>query len=278
MLYFDWYNHAHFGSIRQQIWAILHFPLHLTLVLQVEGASQFIVWRKVAEVVLKISNSFAAAGERIAADPNASLETLQTSINDTVYNVFAAYPPTYMETYTNADADILSIGNASISANDTLTLIDHLYLTVQNSVFETYGIKTPKAAYSVTNSFDTFNANMNVFSLVVSLFLLPFPHLSKQASVLTVTQFVYFFVASGATLILMNLLNFLSKPKRSYPENIRIIVNFLLGAALCGVGGAVNTEFAHKFATSSWVLPMVAFVLGFVLLVNHLHLFWWRNE
>lgn len=169
MLYFDWYSHSHFGSIRQQIWAILHFPLHLMLVLQVEGASQFIVWRKVAEVVVKISNSFAAAGDRLAADPNASLKTLQTSINTTVYNLFATYPPTNKEIYLDADADIKSIGNASISANETLTKIDHLFLTVQNSLFETYGIKTPKAKYSVTDSFDTYDRNMDVFALVVSL-------------------------------------------------------------------------------------------------------------
>lgn len=76
----------------------------------------------------------------------------------------------------------------------------------------------------------------------------------------------------------MNTLNLLTKPKRPYSENIRIAVNFLLGAAMCGMGGVVNTAFAHTFATSSWVLPSVAFVLGFALVVNHLHLFGWRHD
>lgn len=37
MLYFDWMSEEHFGTIRQQVWAFLHFPLHLFLVLAVEG-------------------------------------------------------------------------------------------------------------------------------------------------------------------------------------------------------------------------------------------------
>lgn len=45
MLYFDWIQEEHFGTIRQQIWAFLHFPLHLFLVLAVEGQAQSIMWR-----------------------------------------------------------------------------------------------------------------------------------------------------------------------------------------------------------------------------------------
>lgn len=45
MLYFDWIQEEHFGTIRQQVWAFLHFPLHLFLVLAVEGQAQSIMWR-----------------------------------------------------------------------------------------------------------------------------------------------------------------------------------------------------------------------------------------
>lgn len=55
MLYFDWLNRSQFGSIRQQIWAFLHFPFHLALVFLVEGAAQFIRWRKVVEVIRLVS-------------------------------------------------------------------------------------------------------------------------------------------------------------------------------------------------------------------------------
>ncbi|KAF2175986.1 hypothetical protein K469DRAFT_682858 [Zopfia rhizophila CBS 207.26] len=46
MLYFDRLQEDHFGTIKQQIWAFIHFPLHIALVLVLEGVSQFIVWRE----------------------------------------------------------------------------------------------------------------------------------------------------------------------------------------------------------------------------------------
>ncbi|PNS16165.1 hypothetical protein CAC42_1928 [Sphaceloma murrayae] len=45
MLYFDPLSHQHFGSIRQQIWSLLHYPLHLALLLTLSGANQFIALR-----------------------------------------------------------------------------------------------------------------------------------------------------------------------------------------------------------------------------------------
>lgn len=40
MIYFDRLPHGHYGTIRQQIGALLHFPIHLSIVGVVEGAQQ----------------------------------------------------------------------------------------------------------------------------------------------------------------------------------------------------------------------------------------------
>ncbi|KAF2453418.1 hypothetical protein BDY21DRAFT_374763 [Lineolata rhizophorae] len=39
-LYFDNHPHGHYGTIRQQFWAVLHFPFHLAIVGVVEGCQQ----------------------------------------------------------------------------------------------------------------------------------------------------------------------------------------------------------------------------------------------
>jgi hypothetical protein len=39
MLYFDRMHRDHFGTIKQQIWASPHFPLHIVLVLVLKGVS-----------------------------------------------------------------------------------------------------------------------------------------------------------------------------------------------------------------------------------------------
>jgi hypothetical protein len=47
MLYFDNKPHGHLGTIRQQLWSVLHFPLHLAIVGVVEGSQQMALARYV---------------------------------------------------------------------------------------------------------------------------------------------------------------------------------------------------------------------------------------
>jgi hypothetical protein len=44
MLYFDRLHDEHFGTVRQQIYSALHFPLHVVLVLVLQGVSLLIIW------------------------------------------------------------------------------------------------------------------------------------------------------------------------------------------------------------------------------------------
>jgi hypothetical protein len=43
MFYFDNQPKQNYGTIRQQIWSALHFPLHIGIVLVVEGAQQVVL-------------------------------------------------------------------------------------------------------------------------------------------------------------------------------------------------------------------------------------------
>lgn len=45
----DTINREHFGSIRQQLWAFLHFPFHAALVLCLSGMAQFVIFQKIME-------------------------------------------------------------------------------------------------------------------------------------------------------------------------------------------------------------------------------------
>ncbi|KAF2761448.1 hypothetical protein EJ05DRAFT_498000 [Pseudovirgaria hyperparasitica] len=55
MIYFDNTPHGHFGTIRQQIWAFLHFPLHLSILGIVEGAQQLVRGRYWIHEVIDIA-------------------------------------------------------------------------------------------------------------------------------------------------------------------------------------------------------------------------------
>ncbi|EME87204.1 uncharacterized protein MYCFIDRAFT_99229, partial [Pseudocercospora fijiensis CIRAD86] len=52
LIYFDWTKEHFVGTAKQQVWLLLHFPLHLLLALAVEGVSWCITWRA-AEVKVK---------------------------------------------------------------------------------------------------------------------------------------------------------------------------------------------------------------------------------
>ena len=47
MFYFDNHPHHHYGTIRQQFWAGLHFPLHIGIVGVVEGSQQIALTRQI---------------------------------------------------------------------------------------------------------------------------------------------------------------------------------------------------------------------------------------
>jgi low temperature requirement protein LtrA len=57
VLYFDQIEHDRFGTIRQQIWALLHYPLHVAIVLTVEGSTQFITWWIAVENLKLLDNN-----------------------------------------------------------------------------------------------------------------------------------------------------------------------------------------------------------------------------
>jgi low temperature requirement protein LtrA len=51
MLYFDRMEEDHFGSIKQQLWSFAHFPLHVVLVLLLQGISLLIIWAQLVQVL-----------------------------------------------------------------------------------------------------------------------------------------------------------------------------------------------------------------------------------
>lgn len=63
---------------------------------------------------------------------------------------------------------------------------------------------------------------------------------------------------------MMNILNAIIRPKKTWGDKIRITINWAIGIALASLASIVNTEGGFKFAQSAWVLPTVAlsFVLG----------------
>jgi hypothetical protein len=109
MVYFDNIRHQHLPPFRQQAWAFMHFPVHLAMVLFMEGATQFVIWWKVLEIENGLSNTLIDAFNQVGVTINKTqdfVNLLEDKINDFV----TLFPPTYTTSLTALN-DV--IGNLS---------------------------------------------------------------------------------------------------------------------------------------------------------------------
>ena len=96
MVYFDNIRHQYLPALRQQLWAFMHFPFHLALVLFMEGATQFVVWWKVLEIENALSNTIGDALDKAGSTINKTSEIVDL-LDNTITPFLTLYPPTYTD-------------------------------------------------------------------------------------------------------------------------------------------------------------------------------------
>ncbi|KAB8296737.1 hypothetical protein EYC80_002157 [Monilinia laxa] len=249
MLYFDWLNRSQFGSVRQQIWAFLHFPFHLALVFLVEGVAQFIRWRKVVEIIHEVGKKYINEFKVVPATDSLDLKKRLAQVTRTIFKKF---PPRFTQTISDTQLALWNIGNTTFKSSEQLGNMTTLFSTVQDSLFDNFGIDPPESEIPITDPNEEWNENLEVLALV----------------------FTYFFLASGITLILMNILNTLSRPTMTRADKVRIAINFVLSFTLASLAGISKTETGFYFAQSAWVLPSVAGTYAFVMLLGYTKFLW----
>ncbi|KAJ5052123.1 uncharacterized protein L3040_001882 [Drepanopeziza brunnea f. sp. 'multigermtubi'] len=240
MIYFDWINRNHFGSFREGLWALLHFPFHLALVLLLEGAAQFIVWRKVVEVVRSVNELFLEVQESFKGNTSTAFAEL---LSNTTNEVFERFPPVFTRTLMESSKAITAIGSSTFNSPQQREEVTTLFAVIQDSIFDNFKIEPPEVKNTDPDPNTEWAKNADAFKLI----------------------FIYFFAASGITLILMNALNFLSRTKPTRFDYARIAANFVIGAALVSITGFVNTSEGFRFAQSAFILPTVGFAFVLVM-------------
>ncbi|KAF2131089.1 hypothetical protein P153DRAFT_365692 [Dothidotthia symphoricarpi CBS 119687] len=94
-LYFDNFPHGHYGTIRQQVWSCLHFPLHLAIVGVVEGSQQVALARYVSKNHIKILTTVGGACVTQNLDGTKLRDTLLKLVDyyelDTKVDTYAYY-------------------------------------------------------------------------------------------------------------------------------------------------------------------------------------------
>ena len=250
MLYFDQVDAKRFGTIRQQFWALAHFPFHICLVLLLEGVSRFITWRNALERVddlfnqaLAIFNSGNNTQEIANTIRNATgdlYKDISSNVDLTKYNITA-----YLAAYSNA---------TSPDSDQAQEAAANILLTVSNAVLKYFKISGPAkkptfdaAAAKSPDPVKDFGATLHVYDLV----------------------FGYLFIAAGLTLVLMALLILVAKRHKVMGDYAAVAVRAVFGVALACVSAiATDPDRQITYMSSAWMLPTIAITIVVVVLVD----------
>jgi hypothetical protein len=250
MLYFDQIEHERFGTIRQQIWALLHYPLHVAILLLVEGNTSLIVWNSVVQG-LKFVWRLKPAD---MANPGAAFATSAdfiNNLNSSMWRIEAQFKSkSWKDTY-NWNLDLNTIANLSTTYrfkspqwnNATSPIIGKIYNTASVFIFEAHSETLYKMLAVVPSAKDpaALTRTYAVFDVVI----------------------LYFYIGAGSMLLLLATMYWfgkLHKSKYEFGEMInRTMVGFVL--ALVGIIGVLSnkTEYGFKFSASSWIIPIAVF-------------------
>jgi hypothetical protein len=161
MLYFDWMSRTRFGSFRDGLWAFIHFPFYLSLVLLMGGAAQFILWRKVVEVVWQvrpflvvssnpsniycgaINKQFMAAEAIFTGTSSVALSQLFSNVTN---DVFMMFNPKFTHTIDEARKSIYAIGNSTFQFSRSTAPDQHSFCSDPGLNIQRFWHRTPRGA------------------------------------------------------------------------------------------------------------------------------------
>ncbi|KAF2471156.1 uncharacterized protein BDR25DRAFT_223577 [Lindgomyces ingoldianus] len=263
MLYFDRMQEDHFGSIKQQIWSVLHFPLHTVLVLVLQGISLLIIWVQAIDAFNVLGSDFQYVNNQMGNYTDGA--EFATALNATAYNnVFYFVPKgvdatkeietVYNSLFVIAEAYdfVMSSNWTNTTAVDELaTGLNDLLSATSKTLFDSLSVTLPKKKYEQKLDLDGMLATyVGIFELV----------------------FQYVFIAGGLALILTTVLGFLSLPahQRRGSEYIRLSINFFAGVGVCMIIPLV-VHFGDKdgnYISSAWLIPTLCILFFLCVVIN----------
>ncbi|KAF2762331.1 hypothetical protein EJ05DRAFT_206022 [Pseudovirgaria hyperparasitica] len=268
-VYFDRVVEHHFGTIRQQIWSFAHFPMHIALVLALEGTRQFVIWR---QAIPMVDTVYANVFQWDFTVPQAP-EVFESAIT-TIWD-YAVYSFSFVK-----DADISSTNQ---TVYDSLATIANLTNTADLACNEDFTVCTDDV-YTIDGAlFDIFVA-ITKFEFDLLGIKAPKPKGDKkptQSDVITSYSaifdmiFTYFFITAGLTLILIGMLHWIATPPKKLGDYLRGGSNFVIGLGLCllstmSLARSPDTYGSvDKYQYGSWVLSTFVFALFANVVLNH---------
>lgn len=236
MLYFDQIEHDRFGTIRQQIWALLHFPLHVAILLTAEGSTLLIIWNEIIQNQdWMVNNLWPPDSFATAQDYAQSFLTNLTDFDNTFKTM------ALLDSY-NYTAAALNITHLNISTdagyNEAYNIYADMWTAVEVFLFENFKVETPSSLSATASEADKNAALADVFW----------------------TVFIYYMIAAGSLLIVLGILYWFGKTNKSKWEFGSIAVRVTVGISLTLVTISTMYMTGLYLFWSPWMIPMVVII------------------
>lgn len=236
MLYFDQIENDRFGTIRQQIWALLHYPLHVAILLTAEGSTLLILWNEIAQDIDWMSNNLLDPAYFDSSQAYAS--SLLTNLTD-FENSFKQKYLLDSYNYTSGAANFSHLDFATTEGmNKAEDLYNDMFTKVAVFLFENFNVDLPPDESTGESELDKLAALASVFW----------------------TVFLYYIIAAGCLLIILGVMYWFGKKNKSRWEYGSIAVRIAVGVglSLVSISYLFNTSFNLFF--SPWMIPMVVII------------------
>lgn len=94
---------------------------------------------------------------------------LKTRLANITETIFEKFSPEFTQTFTDTEKALFNIGNTTFKSIEQLGNITTLFSTVQDSLFDNFGIDPPESDNAVTDPNEEWNENLGVLTLVVGI-------------------------------------------------------------------------------------------------------------
>lgn len=248
MLYFDYNPRTHYGSIRQQLWALLHYPFHLACVLLPEGFGNMVIWRNIVNDVmamgdtLKKATSTTTGGEGfldLGILANGTAKVLKIKPEDMATSPEWADLTVYLE-------KIKKAGSSSGSLEEMQSAIIEYLVKAVSLVFKGFKIALPesiqrKQGKNISVTETQIDQYTDIFRLV----------------------YAYFFGSAAAVVLLYAVFLFLARKKYDKFDIISMFYRVFVAIGLvCATTITFHNASLEKVMLSPWYIPIVPLALG----------------
>jgi hypothetical protein len=278
-LYFDNLPHHRFGTIKQQFWMALHFPLHLAVLGVVEGSQHMAL----ARYLYRCAEDFAAVSN---SHVQSACKTLLTSYLD-VQMTYRACVEEHLDGERLAQNLTWNIDhfrlNESARGGEALHLVEDQIMFLGNlsgvcSQFNTSNLQNGQ--YGVPIAFRDFlkrgiSAMFQAFDLDIPLEG-QMTYGFDVAAHSWIVVYTYFWSALILLIVCLTTASILANTNKRGPVHLNSLrwlsvgtrIVMIVFSLIMLIVGLVSYEWMYKYLSSPWVLPTVVFQLSIVCITD----------